>query len=137
MTSTMKVLVAKRPTPPRQHHDAWSAIREEIVVAPFVCPDHDCICTRVHQGIVSHGYSTKAEVRDVDTTSEALVSACRFHLDFSQWAAVVEDPAELELLAADLIDTMVQTASQHPTGTVLHMTFDRPTSTWLYTTVTT
>jgi hypothetical protein len=70
----MKVLVAKRTTPPRQTDDVWSAMQGEIVVAPFVCQDSDCDCDRVHQGIVSHGYSTEAEVRDIDASDTGGVS---------------------------------------------------------------
>lgn len=41
--------------------------------------------------------------------------ACRSHLGFSQWAAVVEHPSELEKLAADLIEDMRVVAERYPT----------------------
>ncbi|WP_163696059.1 DUF7715 family protein [Mycolicibacterium sarraceniae] len=132
----MKVLLAKRPSPPRQRSDIWSAMNGEIVVAPFVCNDDGCDCDHVHQGIVSHGYSTQAEVSEVATSPDGLVLACRSHLDFSQWAAIVDNPAELDMLAADLIDAMGETANHHPIGTVLRMMFDHRASRWRYTTVT-
>jgi hypothetical protein len=129
----VKVLVAKRPPPPRREGDVWSAMHSEIVVAPFVCQDSGCDCDHVHQGIISHGYSTEAEVRDVDASPDALVVACRSHLDFSQWAAIVEHPTELEMLASDLINDMCKVAERYPTETVLRMTFDHRASKWSYT----
>jgi hypothetical protein len=56
----MKVLAAKRPASPRREVDVWSAMHGETIVAPFVCQDRGCDCDHVHQGIVSHGYSTEA-----------------------------------------------------------------------------
>jgi hypothetical protein len=126
----MKVLVAQRPAPPRSEDEVWSAMQSEVVVAPFVCPDPDCVCDRVHQGLVSHGYSTAVIVSDVETSPAALVAACRIHLDASQWAAVVEHPSELDFLAADLIHAMSETAQDHPVGTVLRMTFERRGGRW-------
>ncbi|WP_319448967.1 MULTISPECIES: hypothetical protein [unclassified Mycobacterium] len=131
----MKVLVAKRPASPRREGDVWSAMHGEIVVAPFVCQDRGCDCDHVHQGIVSHGYSTEAEVRDVAAAPESLITACRSHLGFSQWAAVVEHPSELEMLAADLIDEVSVVAERYPTETVLRMTFDHQVSQWRYTAI--
>lgn len=128
----MKVFVAKRPSQPRQRSDIWSAMHGEIVVAPFVCEDAGCDCDHVHQGIVSHGYSTQAEVREVDTSADGLILACRSHLDFSQWATIVDDPAELDILAADLIDAVAETANHRPIGTVLRMMFDHRASRWCY-----
>lgn len=58
--------------------------------------------------------------------------ACRSHLGFSQWAAVVEHPSELEMLAADLIEDMRVVAESYPTKTVLRMTFDHQVSQWRY-----
>lgn len=118
----MKVLVAKRPASPRRAGDVWSAMHGEIVVAPFVCQDRGCDCDHVHQGIVSHGYSTEAEVRDAAAPPEFLVAACRSHLGFSQWAAAVEDLSELRMLAADLIEDISAVAERYPTDTVLRMT---------------
>ncbi len=104
-------------------------------MAPLVCRDRGCHCDRVHQGVISHGYSTEVEVREVDSSPGVLIAACRSHLDSSQWAAVVENSAELEILAEDLISAMAQTAAHHSTGTALRMAFDHRTSKWLYTTV--
>ena len=128
----VRVLVASRPSSPRRDTDVWSAMRGEIVVAPFVCPDRGCECDRVRQGIVSHGYSTEAEVRDVGASREAVVAACRVHLEASQWAAVVDHPSELDMLAADLVDDMSRVAEDHPAGTVLRMRFDHHAGQWLY-----
>ena len=133
MTAKMKVLVAKRPPSPRQSDDVWSAMHAEIVVSPFLCQDRDCHCDRVHQGVISHGYSTVAEVSETDTSPDALIAACRSHLDSSQWAAVVENSAELDILAEDLISAMAETAAHHLTGTTLRMTFDHRISKWIYT----
>lgn len=130
----MKVLVAKRPASPRQDGDVWSAMQNEIVVAPFVCQDNECVCVNLYQGIISHGYSSQAQVARVDTSQDGLVNACRSHLGFSQWAAVVDHPSELEALAADLIDNMAETASLYPVGTSLRVTFDREASRWHFTT---
>lgn len=99
-------------------------MQREVVVAPFVCAAGDCVCDSVHQGLVSHGYSTVAEVCDLDTSPETLKAACRTHLDASQWPAVVDHPAELDLLAPDLIDAMSQTAQRYPVGTLLRTSFD-------------
>jgi hypothetical protein len=129
----VKVLVAKRPSP-RQEGDVWTAMHGEIVVAPFVCQAGGCNCDRVHQGVVSHGYSTEAEVREVAASVEALVAACRSHLSFSQWAAVVDHPSELEMMADDLIADMTAVAERYPAETVLHMTFDHQASRWRYAT---
>ncbi|OBG83440.1 hypothetical protein A5699_04050 [Mycobacterium sp. E802] len=107
----------------------------EIVVAPFVCHDNGCDCDHVHQGIVSHGYSTEAEVRDVAASPEDLIVACRSHLGFTQWAAVVEHPSELATMAADLIEDMRVVAERYPTETVLRVTFDRHMSQWRYTAI--
>lgn len=133
MTTQMKVLVAQRPTPPRQSDDVWSAMRGEIVVAPSVCQDRECHCDRVHQGVISHGYSTLVEVHEASTSPDTVIAACRSHLDSSQWAAVVETSAELDILAEDLINAMTETAARHPTGTTLRMTFDHRTSKWHHT----
>lgn len=107
----------------------------EVVVAPFVCQDRGCDCDHAHQGIVSHGYSTEAEVREVAASPESLIAACRSHLGFSQWAAVVEHPSELEMLAADLIECMRVAAERYPAETVLRMTFDHQVSQWSYTAI--
>jgi hypothetical protein len=131
----MKVLVAKRPASPRREGDVWSAMHGEIVVAPFVCPDRGCDCDHVHQGIASHGYSTEAEVRDVAASPESLIAACRPHVGFSQWATAVQDPSELEMLAADLIEDISAVAERYPTDTVLRMTFDHHLSQWRYTAI--
>ena len=128
----MKLLVANRPTPPRRYGDVWSAIHGEIVVAPYVCPDTACDCGRVHQGVVSHGYSTEVEVRDIDTSSQALTMACRSHLGFSQWAAMVEHPSGLDSLARDLVADMSEIAERYPDGTVLRMEFDQRAGDWRY-----
>lgn len=129
----MRVLVAKRPSSPRRADDVWLAMHGEIVVAPFVCPDRGSECDHVHQGIVSHGYSTEAEVRDVDASHEPIVAACRVHLQASQWAAVVEHPSELAMVAADLVDDMCRIAGGYSTGTVLRPTYDHHAAHWLYT----
>lgn len=131
----MNVLVAKRPSLPRGEGDVWSAMQGEIVVAPFVCQVPGCGCDHLHQGIVSHGYSTEAEVRHVAASPEDLVVACRSHLGFSQWAAVVEHPSELEMLAADLIEDMSVVAERYPPETVLRVTFDHQLSQWRYTAI--
>lgn len=131
----VNVLVAKRPSLARGGRDVWSAMRGEIVVAPFVCQDRGCGCDQVHQGIVSHGYSSEVEVRDIAASQEALIAACRSHLGFSQWGAVIAHPSELEGLAADLIEDMRAVAERYPTATVLRMTFDHHVAQWRYVVV--
>jgi hypothetical protein len=86
----------------------------------------------MHQGVVSHGYSTEVEVRDVDTTLETLTMACRSHLGFSQWAAMVEHPSELDSLARHLVADMSEIAERYPDGTVLRMEFDQRSADWRY-----
>jgi hypothetical protein len=107
----MKVLVAKRPSRPLAAIDRWSATEGEVVVAPFVCGDAGCGCDVVHQGITSHGYTTLAA---------------------GPWAGVVNEPAELDLIAEDLIQDMCDAAARHPAGTLLRMTFDRRRGSWGY-----
>ncbi|MGY1992371.1 DUF7715 family protein [Mycolicibacterium fortuitum] len=128
----MKVLAAARPSLPRSGTDRWSAAEGEIVVAPYVCDDTACGCEVVHQGISSHGYSSIAMVREVSATPDRLVAACRAHLAASPWAGIVNDPAELDLLAEDLITAMCDTAAQHPVGTHLRMAYDRHGGDWVY-----
>ncbi|OMC41954.1 hypothetical protein A5740_21405 [Mycobacterium sp. GA-1841] len=89
----------------------------------------------MHQGVMSHGYSTEATVRDMDVVPSTLVAACRTHLAATQWAAVVEHPDELDLLVADLVDGMSETAANYPIGTVLRMKFDRRSDRWRYAAV--
>lgn len=131
----MKVLVAQQSAPPRTGDDVWSALPSEVVVAPFVCADRSCVCERVHQGVISHGFTTSMVVSDIDITAEALIAACRIHLDASQWTAVVEDSAELDIVAADLIDAMCETAQRHEVGTVLRVTHEHSRGLWTYDTV--
>ena len=107
----------------------------EIVVAPFVCQDRGCHCDHVHQGIVSHGYSTEVRVRDVAASREAMIAACRAHLGFTEWAAVAEHPSELDMLAANLIDDMRVVAERYATENVLRVTFDSHASQWRYTAI--
>jgi hypothetical protein len=128
----MKVLAAKRPSRPLAGVDRWSATEGEIVVAPLVCEDATCGCDIVHQGITSHGYSTLAVVREVTAVADDLIAACRTHLAASPWACVVDEPAELDLIAEDLITDMCEAATKHPTGTVLRMSFDRRRGGWDY-----
>lgn len=129
----MRVLVARKPDSPRGPGDVWSAMHNEIVVAPFVCQDAECVCDHVHQGIVSHGYSTEVQVADVDTSLESVVAACQAHLGISQWAAVIEHSAQMDSLAADLVDDMAQTAGRFPIGTVLNVEFDHSEAEWRFT----
>ncbi|NKZ14516.1 hypothetical protein HGA11_26380 [Mycolicibacterium septicum DSM 44393] len=128
----MKVLVAKRPSRPMAATDRWSATEGEVVVAPFVCDDAGCGCDVVHQGITSHGYSTLAAVGEVPAAPVDLIAACRTHLAASPWAGVVNEPAELDLIAEDLIHDMCDAAARHPAGTLLRMTFDRHRGSWGY-----
>jgi hypothetical protein len=128
----MKALVARRPSASRQPQDVWSAMHGEIVVAPYVCEDRDCVCGRVQQGIISHGYSTEVQVVETDTSIDALVSACQTHLGFSQWAAVVGHPSELDVVAADLVDDMRDAAGRFPVGTVLKVGYEHGASNWHY-----
>ncbi|MBU9765896.1 hypothetical protein FR943_18875 [Mycobacterium sp. TNTM28] len=128
----MKVLVAKRPSRPFAAADRWSATAGEVVVAPLVCDDAACGCDIVHQGITSHGYSTMAAVGEISTPPDNLIAACRTHLAASPWAGVVNEPAELDLIASDLITDMCEVAARHPVGTLLRMTFDRHRGGWDY-----
>lgn len=45
-------------------------------------------------------------------SNQVKLLACRSHLDLSEWATVAEDPTELVMSAADLIDAMIETAGR-------------------------
>lgn len=130
----MKVLVAKRPARPMAATERWSAADGEIVVTPFVCDEAGCGCDVLHQGITSHGYSTLAVVRDINVTTDSLIDACRAHLCASQWASVVNDPAELDLIAGELVADMCKAAENRTPGTLLRAAYDRDR--WCYREIT-
>lgn len=45
---------------------------------------------------------------------------------------VVNEPAELDLIAEDLITDMCDAAAHHPAGTLLRMSFNRHHGAWEY-----
>ena len=108
-----------------------SAIEGEIVVGPFVCDNPTCGCDRSHQGLNSHGFTTTVRVRDVELSRDELVLACRSHLDFSQWATML-DSEELDDLASALIDDMLDIADESAVDTVFRMRYSRGEQVWEY-----